>query len=95
MIVLPKRRSDVPPRTPDLRQECGRLVARLRRQIEKGERLGWTAERHHKVRFTTRALILVERRVDDPLKPAGVVTNQDLIDRLKLLEPGAGLEVAS
>jgi hypothetical protein len=33
--------------------------------------------------------------MEDPLRDPGVVTNQDLIDRLKLLEPGAGLELAS
>jgi hypothetical protein len=73
----------------DLRQEHGRLVARLKRQVEKAERLG-SAQRRAKVRATIAELIVVERRMADPLDKDRVVTEQQLRERITLMAPGAG-----
>lgn len=81
----------------DLRQDHGRLVARLRRQIAKVERLGSTTYRRRVLLATVRELVLVERRMVDPVEAVrrrDDVTVQEMRDRLTLMAPGAGIEVA-
>lgn len=92
----------------DLRQEHGRLIAKLRRQVDKAQRLGVTDDRARKVRGTVVSLIVTEKLLDmDPLHVtvvrgsarrldvlAGTVTDDDIRVRLGKLTPGAGLVIA-
>lgn len=75
----------------DLRREHGRLIARLKRQLAKCERHGVDAARARKVDRTVRALIRVERRIEDPLAPAVEPAAEDVQARLTLMRRGAGL----
>lgn len=94
--------------TVDLRQEHGRLVARLRRQVAKAQRAGATDEWAWKVRRTVHALIVTEKLMDmDELQSrairnseerldvlSGSVRSEDIGRRLLEMSPGAGLVIA-
>jgi hypothetical protein len=73
----------------------GRLIGRLKRQIRKCDEKGITPQRRRKVLKTIHALILLERRMADPLDPDREVTWEQLRERITLMAPGAGLEVVS
>lgn len=76
----------------ELKQENGRLVARLKRDIERAEKAGVMSEaRARKMAATIHRLIDVERRLEDPLRRWSPVTQDDLLARLRLMAPGAGL----
>ena len=82
---------------PDLKREHGRLVVRLRRQLDAIDRGGLTDERAAKVLRTIRDIIVVEREIEDPLlamtlPPPGP---EEVRARIARMKPGAGLEVVS
>lgn len=73
----------------------GRLVGRLTRQLGKIVDKGSTPLRRRKVLHTVQMLILVERKMADPLSRDRVVTAEQMRDRVNLMKPGAGIEVPS
>lgn len=75
-------------------QQWGRLVARLKRQLRKIDEKGSTPARRRKALKTVHDLILLERRMDDPLDQDRVVTWDQMRQRIDRMKPGAGLEVA-
>lgn len=82
----------------DLRQDQGRLLARLRRQIGKAERLGLTDRRFAQIKATTTELIGVERLMGmDELQRAATrevaVSPNDVWKRLQLLTRHGGLVI--
>lgn len=91
-----------------LEQEHGRLVARLRRQIGKVEKHGLDDGRGERLLSTVRSLIVCERlQALDPLDAAAVkqdsermaelgrITKEELLARVALMAPGAGLVLGS
>jgi DNA-directed RNA polymerase subunit F len=77
-----------------LRQQHGRLVGRLKRDIERAERAGtMSGERARKMAATISDLIQVERAQADPLATMRPVEPEEVLARLRLMAPGGGLEL--
>lgn len=92
----------------DLNMEHGRLVGRLKRQLEKCERLGVTDRRVRGVRDTVRLMMAVERlrAMDDVQRAKALaksdiprmalaITDGEVEKRMTLMRPGAGIEAVS